>query len=304
MGQAAPGMPAEPRLSLTVLGSGGPIANAHRASSGYVVSIDGKARILVDAGGGIFERVGRSGLDLSTLVQILLTHMHIDHTSDLAAILMHLYMLERKRPVAVAGPAGRPGNDAAPENARAQPGVAEFIRLLFGVDGAWRYLNTFEGFGIDVHETSSHVWDRAIHRIPVDGILEDLAVSIHAVAVPHGMMPAVGFRIDCGGESVVFSGDISASTIEFITLAKNCSLLVHDLALPERDGPDSHLHAKPSAVGRTAQDSGARTLLLSHFMPAIEDELGESVEIVAREYHGRIELAKDLGIYQIARGLR
>lgn len=31
-------------LTLTVLGNGGPIANARRASSGYVVAIDGVAR--------------------------------------------------------------------------------------------------------------------------------------------------------------------------------------------------------------------------------------------------------------------
>jgi ribonuclease BN (tRNA processing enzyme) len=115
--------------------------------------------------------------------------------------------------------------------------------------------------------------------------------------VPHGMMPAVAFRIDCGEESVVFSGDISASTAELITLATNCSLLVHDFALPEVGGPHSHLHAKPSAVGRTAQLSGAKCLLLSHFMPPIEEKLAESVEIVRREYSGRIELANDLTVY-------
>ena len=288
------------RLSVTVLGSGGPIANAHRASSGYVVSVDGKARILVDAGGGTFERIGRSGLDLSTLEQILLTHMHIDHTSDLPAVIMHLYMLERKREIALAGPTGRPGNDAAPENAAAQPGVAEFIRLLFGDGGAWRYMNTFEGFGIDVHETSSTLEDRVVHRIPVNGRLADLGLSLHAVAAPHGMMPAVSFRIDCAEESVVFSGDTSASTIELITLAKDCSLLVHDFALPERDVPHGKLHAKPSAVGRTARRSGSKALLLSHSMPAIEGELLESVEIVKQEFDGRIELAQDLRTYQVA----
>jgi ribonuclease BN (tRNA processing enzyme) len=230
--------------------------------------------------------------------------MHIDHTSDLPAVVMHLYMLGRKRPIAMAGPTGRPGNDAAPENAAPQPGIAEFSRLLFGTGGAWRYMNTFEGFGLDVHETSSALWDQTVHAIPVDGILKELDVSIHAVPVPHGMMPAVGFRIDCGEESIVFSGDISASTIEFITLAKNCSLLVHDLALPERDVPNGHLHAKPTAVGRTAQRSGAQTLLLSHFMPLIEGELAESVELVRREYGGRIELAADLATYQISSGLR
>ena len=285
------------RLSVTVLGSGGPIADGRRCSSGYVVSVDGKARILVDAGGGVFERLGRSGLDLSTLEQILLTHMHIDHTSDLAAVIMHLYMLDRQREIALAGPSGRPGNDAAPENASAQPGVREFVRLLFGPEGAWRYMNTFEGFGIKVHETSSSVFDRVIQQIPVDGILEELGATLSSVAVPHGMMPAVAFRIDCGDESIAFSGDTSASTLELIKLAKDCSLLVHDFALPERDVPSGNLHAKPSAVGRTANLSRAKMLLLSHFMPAIEDELTESVDIVRREYGGKIDIAKDLETY-------
>jgi len=59
------------------------------------VSINQRPRILVDAGGGIFERLGRTGLDLSTLQQILLTHLHIDHTSDLPAVIMDLYMCDR-----------------------------------------------------------------------------------------------------------------------------------------------------------------------------------------------------------------
>jgi ribonuclease BN (tRNA processing enzyme) len=287
------------RLSVTVLGSGGPIADPHRVSAGYVLSIDGKPRILVDAGGGTFERIGRSGLDVSFLEQILLTHMHIDHTSDLPAVIMHLYMRDRNRPIAVTGPAGPPRNDAAPEDASPQPGTIEFVRLLFGPDGAWRYMNTFEGFGINVRETPSAPSDPTVHAVPVDQALDDLGISIHAVGVPHGMMPAVAFRIECAEESVVFSGDISGSTEALIELAKNCSMLIHDCALPERDVPHGKLHAKPSAIGQTAQQSGAKILLLSHFMPAIEDEIGEAVDIIRREYSGRIEAATDLKTYEL-----
>jgi len=287
------------RLSLTVLGSGGPIANPRRVSAGYALSIDGKPRLLVDAGGGSFERIGRSGLDISSLEQILLTHMHIDHTSDLPAVVMHLYMGDRRRPIAITGPTGRPGNDAAPENASPQPGVTEFVRLLFGPRGAWRYMNTFEGFGITVRDTPSDVSELAIYSIPVDRALEELDVSVYAVAVPHGMMPSVAFRVDCGAESVVFSGDISASTAPFIALAKNCSMLVHDFALPEGDVPHGKLHAKPSAVGYTAQQSAAKRLLLSHLMPPMESELAQSVAIVRSEYDGPIEVASDLKEYQI-----
>jgi ribonuclease BN (tRNA processing enzyme) len=290
------------RLTLTVLGSGGPIATTKRVSAGYVLSIDGKPRLLVDAGGGSFERIGRGELDLSSLEQILLTHLHIDHTSDLAAVVMQLYLNDRKTPIAITGPAGRSGNDAAPENASPQPGVGEFVRLLFGPRGAWRYMNTFEAFGVTVRDTPSDVSERAIYSIPVDPPLEDLDVTVFAVAVPHGMMPSVAFRVDCGAESVVFSGDISASTAPFIALAKNCSLLVHDFALPEGDVPNGTLHAKPSAVGYTAQQSGAKKLLLSHLMPPIESALAESLAIVRSEYSGPIEIADDLQTYEIREG--
>jgi ribonuclease BN (tRNA processing enzyme) len=50
-------------LAVRVLGSGGPFVNAHRASSGYLVQLDGRPRLLVDAGGGTFERLGRAGVD-------------------------------------------------------------------------------------------------------------------------------------------------------------------------------------------------------------------------------------------------
>ena len=282
-----------------MLGSGGPIANPRRVSAGYVLSIDGKPRLLVDAGGGSFERIGRSGLDISSLEQILLTHLHIDHTSDLPAVVMHLYMGDRKTPIAITGPAGRPGNDTAPENASPQPGVREFVRLLFGPRGAWRYMNTFEGFGITVRDTPSDVSELAVYSIPVDRALEDLDVSVYAVAVPHGMMPSVAFRVDCGAASVVFSGDISASTASFIALAKNCSMLVHDFALPEGDVPNGKLHAKPSAVGYTAQQSAAKRLLLSHLMPPIESALAQSLAVVRSEYNGPVEVASDLQAYQI-----
>ena len=41
---------------LQVLGSGGSIADDDRASAGYLVWLDGRARFLVDTGGGTFGR--------------------------------------------------------------------------------------------------------------------------------------------------------------------------------------------------------------------------------------------------------
>jgi hypothetical protein len=48
-------------VALQVLGSGGPELQDQRASSSYLVWDDGRARVLVDAGGGSALRFAESG---------------------------------------------------------------------------------------------------------------------------------------------------------------------------------------------------------------------------------------------------
>src|SRR5262245_14482358 len=72
-------------LEVIVLGSGGPRTFGRGAAS-YVVLIDGVPRVLVDSGAGAFVEVGRLGLALERMDVVLLTHLHIDHASDLPAV--------------------------------------------------------------------------------------------------------------------------------------------------------------------------------------------------------------------------
>jgi ribonuclease BN (tRNA processing enzyme) len=277
-------------VTCTVLGSGGPFINSTRASSSYIVSIDSLARILVDAGGGAFERLGRAGTDLGYLELALLTHTHIDHSGGLAPIIFSLYMSGRKRPLAIAGPAGRD----------IHPGCRRFTDLLFAIDGAWSYLHTFDGFAIDALEVPSDPACPFPHAVTLDAThLDALDVGVRAVAVPHGMMPSVAYRIDAAGRSITFSGDVSTASPALIALARGTDVLVHDLALPERDVPDGNLHAKPSMVGVVARDAGVGMLVVTHFMPRIEGELDAALALVRRAYHGPVVVANDLQTYSV-----
>src|SRR5258708_37933227 len=69
-------------LALLVLGSGGPRPFG-RAGTSYIVEVNGKPRILVDAGPGMFVRMGELNINLEPVDTLLLTHMHIDHSGDL-----------------------------------------------------------------------------------------------------------------------------------------------------------------------------------------------------------------------------
>ena len=55
-------------LTITVLGSGGPVATkAGRASASYLISTNGEPRILMDAGGGSFQRLAKTGVNIKDL---------------------------------------------------------------------------------------------------------------------------------------------------------------------------------------------------------------------------------------------
>jgi ribonuclease BN (tRNA processing enzyme) len=277
-------------MTFTVLGSGGPFANPRRASSSYLIALDGIPRIIVDAGGGAFERLGRLEADLSGLELVLLTHTHIDHSGGLAPIVFSLYMNDRKRPLAVTGPAGRD----------IHPGAHRFTELLFGIDGAWSYLHTFDGFGINAHEVVSDPTVSRPHDIDLSATdLAALGVRIRSVPVAHGMMPSVAYRIDSDGTSITLSGDVSNASPALIELARGSDVLVHDLALPERDVPHGNLHAKPSMVGAVARDAAVGKLVVSHFMPGIENELDPAVATVREAYSGPIAVAEDLTTYAV-----
>ena len=68
-------------IALQVLGSGGPEIQGKRASSSYLIWQDGKARVLVDSGGGSPLRFGESGADFVNLDVMLFTHLHADHSA-------------------------------------------------------------------------------------------------------------------------------------------------------------------------------------------------------------------------------
>ena len=69
-------------VAVQVLGSGGPELQDKRASSSYLVWQDGRARVIVDAGGGSALRFGESGAQMSDPDVILFTHFHVDHSAD------------------------------------------------------------------------------------------------------------------------------------------------------------------------------------------------------------------------------
>ena len=269
-------------VTLQVLGSGGPIADDGRASTGYLLWIDGKARVLIDAGGGTFLRFGEAGAKFEDLDFVGLSHLHTDHSADFPALLKSGNFSPRTRALPIAGPDG----DGA------FPGLKQFLKAMFGRDqGAYAYLASF----LDGTNNKPMLTPREVPAGEATPVYTSESLSIDALQVPHGIVPAVAFRVKVGDSTWVFASDQNGSDPAFTEFATGATVLVMHLVIPEgAEGVVRKLHAPPSVVGDIAAKAAPGKLVLSHFMARSLQSLDDSVGIVRERYKGEVVLAEDL----------
>ncbi|MBT8446781.1 MAG: MBL fold metallo-hydrolase [Gammaproteobacteria bacterium] len=248
--------------ALQVLGSGGPIADDARAGSAYLLWRDGRARVMVDAGSGAALRFGQSG----------------------AALIKSGYFSPRRRPLAVSGPT----------SGGVFPGLAAFLQRTFdSQDGVFGYLaGALDGSGGQFPLAPEEIEARPG---VVTAIAERPDVRIAAIGVDHGPVPALAYRVEMNGVSVVFSGDQTGRGEGFWAFAGAADVLVMHHAIPASAGRTARrLHATPAQIGRGAARAGVGRLVLSHFMARSFADLDHSLAEIGRHYRGPVTLAEDL----------
>lgn len=267
-------------VAVQVLGSGGPIAESDgRASSGYALWLDGRVRALVDLGPGTMRTYGASGAEPADLDVLLLSHLHVDHSSDLAAFLKSASFGARERELRLFGPTAE----------GAFPATTDFVRHLLS-PGGYMYLDGYLGEG---QPFVLRPRDVSIDSAPLD-VFENERVSVRAVGVPHGRVPALGFVIRAGDATVAFGGDQRLDAQSFVDLVGGADLLVAHMAIPESaEGPAAELHARPSRIGEVAAEAGVGRLLLSHLMRRALDDLDGSLARIRGHYTGPVQVAED-----------
>jgi ribonuclease BN (tRNA processing enzyme) len=275
-------------VAVQVLGSGGPEMQDKRASASYLVWQDGRARLLVDAGGGSALRFGESGATMSQLDAILFSHFHVDHSGDFAVLVKSSWFEDRARPLPVYGP---PGNDF-------MPSTTEFVRDLFGGErGAYRYLSDLYepqergSYKLQPHDVAGDASGTAAFR--GDGL------AAYPARVVHGGVPALAWRIEVAKAVIVFSGDTSGEG-GLAGLAADADLFVAHNAVPEgATGVERSLHMPPSVIGRIAADAHVKRLVLSHRMLRTLGKEDQTRTEIRKRYAGPVQFADDLGCFPV-----
>ena len=292
---------------------------------------------LVDCGTGVGRQMALAGLPLANLQAIFLTHMHSDHTVDLASLALFGLRALRGRensPVRIIGPGNRGLLPPSSKFAKVKPspvfedaptpGTREMFELLMrahATDLNDRVLDTLGSSPMEIFTAEDISLPKGINFHPNENssptmdpfkIYEDDLVEVHAILVEHPpIAPAFGFRFETSEGSVTFSGD-TTYTQNMVRLAKNTDLLLHeaidfDWVETRYGGPsgrtnpgkDHHYKAHTSVedAARVATEAGAKQLALHHLVPGTAKDA--VWQKAAEHFSGTFYLPKDLDVLPI-----
>lgn len=233
-------------------------------------------RMLVDAGDGVVAQLLRAGVDLATVEQVALTHMHWDHILGYPAFVWGSWTAGRQR-LTTYGPAGTEAmhRQLVADYYEAQ---ADWAIDLGYPPGGWR--------DVDVHEIEPG-W-----TVVVKGC------AVTAGPVVHPPMTAVAYRFDHDGRSVVISGDTAACS-ELVTFSSGADVLVVDAcaapappsASPRRREIIARLrefHATPNECVAMAREAGVGHVVLTHHLPDVSPSFDRG------DFAGMVTIGADL----------
>ena len=277
------------KVKLQVLGSGGPELDDQRASTSYLIWVNGKARLLIDAGAGSSFNYEKTGAKIENLQAILLTHLHVDHSADIPAYIKASYFTRRNKDLLIFGPAGN----------QLMPSTSTFIKNLFGAKAAFRYLNEYinRARQSDYYITAKNV---PLNKKKITSFKISDKIKIKAIAVHHGPVAAIAWRAEIGNCSISFSGDMSNKYDSIAALVRNSDLFVAHNAIPESaKGIAVFLHMRPSTIGKISSRARVKKLILSHRMNRTLGNEKDTLRYIKKYYKGKISFANDLDTFSI-----
>src|SRR5882724_8793847 len=278
--KSVPPAPAQ-GLKVTILGTGSPAPRMDRFGPSILVEA-GKQKLLFDCGRGVTQRIEQNKVPFAEVDALFLTHLHSDHVVGIPDLWLTGWIRGRTIPFRVWGPAGTK-------------------EMMSHLEQAYQF---------DIH-----VRRDVDEKIPSQGVVvlakdieqgvayESGGIKVTAITVDHGLVkPALGYRIDFKGHSVVLSGDTRPSE-NLIRFSEGTDVLIHEVMDPEafrsknpsvtseRAQRVAAHHTTPEQAGTIFARVKPKLAVYSHIVPGDTTDL---IPLTRKTYSGPLEVGEDL----------
>jgi len=244
-------------MKLTLLGTGCPSVDHKRFGPSNLITTN-KAKILVDCGSGITQRLHQLKVSSANIDALLFTHLHSDHAVDLYQLIISSWHSYRVKPWKIYGPKG----------------TKKFVNKIMDAWADERKLRisyearaSAKAFQIDVIEFKS------LGEIKV----KDLKIKYFEV--DHKPVKyAYGFAFIHNNKKLTISGDTKPCE-NLMKYAQKSDVLLHEVFIEGeiiktnkmRTKQTLHnvksYHTTSSQVGKVAFITQSKKLVLTHFVP-------------------------------------
>ncbi len=250
-------------MVITLLGTGTGVPSQYKNPPCIAVNLSGKNAIF-DSGPGTLKNLLKLGVDCLNLDFIFYSHLHLDHVSDLAAILFA---------------------------ARIPPSLRDKELTVYGPRGLIEYYNKLKDlyketvcpdrYKLNLEEIENK-------KIEVAGYKISTRTLNH-----HG--GGMGYRLVTPSNKImVYSGDTDLCD-ELMELSSQADILILECSTPDEMKMKGHL--TPTGAGKVARQSNAKKLVLVHMYPVCEryDLIGSC----RKEFNGKIVVGEDLMRFEL-----
>lgn len=288
--------PAESDFKVTLLGTASPAPRPDRFGPSTLVEA-GDQKLLVDAGRGVPIRLRQLNVALGKIDVLFITHYHSDHTSGIPDVWLTGWLpspyARRTTPFHVIGPVGAKALMSNLEKAYALDIKIRLEDEKLPPEGIATFVEEFDKDGV---------------------VYEKNGVKVIAFEVNHGpaIRPAVGYRIEYKGHSVVISGDTRYNQ-NVIKYGTGADVLIHEVgsARPEllaTSIPVQRIiahHTTPREAGMVFSQAKPKMAVYTHIVLQSNEKIPEPTldEVVAetrQTYSGPLTVGEDLMSFEIA----
>ena len=222
-------------LEVTLLGTGSPIFVPGRYSISTLIRA-GDNYLLFDCGRGASIRLHETGLHPGHINKLFLTHLHSDHVVGIPDFYISGWFTtygRRQGPLRVWGPEGS-------------------AAMMSNLDSAFEFDEGVRAAEMKIHHNANKT-----HDIEPGVIFEEDGIRVTAFYVDHRpIVPALGFKVEFAGRSVVLSGD-TRPTDSVIKYGAGADLLIHEVICGDKDNaPEPEQFERIIAHHTTPQQAG------------------------------------------------
>lgn len=288
---------------------GGPGVDLKRNETASAVVVEG-VPYLIDCGYGTLRSLLACGIGLNQIATIFFTHLHDDHTSDLASLLTHQWTGGRSESTDIYGPYG---TAAMVEGAIAFFKANTEIRI---VDEGRKARPESILHGHDLAATAKPSPAFKNENVTVTAVENTHFPERSKAKIPYR---SLAYRFESKTRSIVFSGDTAYSR-NVVDLAEGtdvfvCEIMdqaIHDAALvrhkaaAEAGNPNNifrhvaETHSIPIDVGRMATEAKVKMVVLNHLLPGtaaagqLSFPVTSFIDGVRKVYSGEVIVGQDL----------